>query len=248
LVTIAPPQSQGGPITLIQSVADDNESTGVQNEAIGVSAIPNGSTVFITVLSEACFNPASQPGCTGGGSLDHVTVGNQTATLAGEIGDPRNGSGTYQLVVPPSSKGGDFGTSYFWLNNVQGNPTTINLVANGGGMWFDGAIVSIFSGIPSTATLDGIVGEGVASCCGDGSLTSPPLTPSVSGDFLYGSAAQYGPSPSGFGAGWNGSNLDHSFFGKADEWQVYNSTYPIGATFPASGATSFAATIAITIH
>jgi hypothetical protein len=144
-----------------------------------------------------------------------------------------------------------------WVNNVQGNPTTIDMISTSGGIWYDGAIVSIFSGIPSSATVDGVNGGAFASggpmgaCCGDGILTSPSVTPTQSGDFLYGVAVSYGCGPPDAGSGWTGSNFSTNYFGKTDEWQVYNSTSPIGATFPTScggGTSSYAATVAVKLQ
>jgi hypothetical protein len=143
----------------------------------------------------------------------------------------------------------------WWLNNVQGNPTTIDFVPTSGGQfWYGGSVTSVFTGIPSGATIDTFNGAGYSStgqngsCCSNGFLQSPPVTPSQAGEFLWGAGVQYGNAPSGFGPGWIGSNLNTvAYFGKADEFiSQYNSTTPTAAPFPAgSGPVSWATTIAI---
>jgi hypothetical protein len=178
------------------------------------------------------------------GNLDHINVGNQRATLIRRVQDARY-------------SGDGLGLWVWWLNNVQGNPTTIDFVPTAGGQfWYGGAVVSVFTGIPSTATIDTSSGIGYANggpngnCCTDGFLESPPITPAQAGDFLYGAGAQYGNTPSGFGPGWSGSNLDTgAFFGKADEYIPYSSTAPIAATFPAgSGPVSWATAVGVKIQ
>jgi hypothetical protein len=144
------------------------------------------------------------------------------------------------------------------MNNVQGNPTTIDFVpTTNGQFWYGGSVTSIFTGFPSSATIDTSSGAGYASggpignCCGDGYLRSPTITP-LAGDFLYGAGAQYGNAPSGWGPGWSGANLDTAagaYFGKADEYIQNSTTTPIGAAFPAgSGPVSWATTVGVKLQ
>jgi hypothetical protein len=232
-------QGGGGPVVLTQTVSDGTASTGIQDQQLSISPIPNGQAIFGGVIGESCYNPPAQPGCTGGGDFDHVMVGNQRAITIGHYQDARY-------------VGDGLGITLWWLPNVQGNPTTIDIVANGGGMWYDGAWASVFSGISPTATLDAINGGGFASggplgaCCGNGNLTSPSVTPSATGDFLYGVGAEYGCNPNQYGPGWQSGHVVSNYFGKIDEWQVDPSTSPIGAVFPnASCGVAYAATVAI---
>jgi hypothetical protein len=245
LVTIAPPAppNPGGPITLEQTIDDGSVVQGADCcTRLSTSPIPTGATVFGWVITEGCF--VGDPFCTVvSGDLDLINVGNQQATLIRRVQDARyNGDG--------------LGLWVWWLNNVQGNPTTIDFVPTAGGQfWYGGSVTSVFTGIPSTATIDTSSGAGYAStgsngnCCADGFLESPPITPQA-GDFLYGAGAQYGSTPSGFGPSWSGSNLDtNAFFGKADEYIPYSSTSPIAATFPAgSGPVSWATAVGVKIQ
>jgi hypothetical protein len=123
-------------------------------------------------------------------------------------------------------------------------------------MWYDGSIGGIYTGLPPTATLDTSNCESFASggpngaCCSDGNLTSPPVTPTQSGDFLYGVGTTYGCYTTQYGAGWNAGSYSTNYFGKIDEWRVYNSTSPIGAIIPGScgaGTSAYVATVAIKV-
>jgi hypothetical protein len=109
------------------------------------------------------------------GSLDVIKVGSQTGTVIRRYQDAR-----YQ--------GDGLGITVWWLQDVQGSPTTIDYISNSGGYWYDGSVVSVFAGIPATATVDAVNGAGFGSCCGStpGVLTSPSITPSAPGDLLYG--------------------------------------------------------------
>jgi hypothetical protein len=190
-------------------------------------------------LKEDCFQISQY--CAALGDFDHVNVGSQTATTIAVCKDARYVGDGLSMVI-------------WWLKNVQGNPTTISFVPTSGGQyWYGGSATSVFTGIPSTATLDTFncagynsTGPNVA-CCLNGYLQSFPITPASSGEFLWGAGVQYGNAPSGFGPGWSGSNLDTAYFGKADEYiQQYNSTAPIVAPFAAgTGPVSWAATVAI---
>jgi hypothetical protein len=230
-------QGGGGPVSLTQTVSDALSSSGIQDHQLSIGSIPNGQAIFGAVLGESCFDPASQPGCTAGGDFDHVMVGNQRAITIGHFQDARY-------------VGDGLGITLWWLPNVQGNPTTIDIVANGGGFWYDGAWASVFSGISPTATLDAINGGGFASGgplgAVSGNLTSPSVTPSSANDFLYGVGAEYGCNPNQYGPGWQSGHVVSNYFGKIDEWQVDASTSPIGAIFPnASCGVAYAATVAI---
>lgn len=231
---------------------DGTASTGTSDAQLVLnSPVPNGGAVFIALLYESCYNPASQPGCvTAGGNLDQITVGNNVAYNS-------NGSVPWLGHWQDARYVGDgLGLTSAWVRNVTGNPTTVHIISTSGGLWYDGAIVTVFTGIPSSTALDGVNGGAFASggplgsCCGDGNLTSPSVTPTGSGDFLYGVGVCYGTGPSGAGAGWTLSNLSTNYFGKADEWQVYNATGAVGATFPAScsGTSAYVATVAVKLQ
>jgi hypothetical protein len=235
------------PVTRTNGFSDLTGSTGVQNYVLSLPTIPNGATIFGAFFSESCFNPPSQPGCTGSGDFDHVDVGGQTAPVIARYANARY-------------VGDGLGMTVWWMPNVQGNPT-VTLVTNGGGMWYDGSLGSIFTGVPPTATVDAVSGGpnfyGYASggplgaCCSDGNLTSPSVTPSVSGDLLYGVGTTYGCYSTQYGTGWSAGSVSTNYFGKIDEWQIDNSTSPIGAVFPGScgaGTSAYVGTVAIKVH
>jgi hypothetical protein len=250
------PVPVGGPVTLTQSIPAG--STGFTFGAgVGTNPIPSGSTVFGAINWETCF--VGNTFCTNPGGLDHVTVGSQTAIILGTVEDPRCQSSSDCGAFDSGLGTGGFVTTLWWLPNVQGNPTSISYVASTNGQFYDGgSVASVFSGISSGATVDAAVGSGYSSsgawngdCCGNGYLqTVSNITPSQSGDFIYGVGVQYGSTPGVPGPGWNASNTTGTgFYGKADEWQVYNSTSPITAQFPASaGPVSWTATVAIKLQ
>jgi hypothetical protein len=219
-------------VALTQSIPDSLSSTAQTNRQLTFSPIPNGQTVFGTILWENNGQLGSN------GSLDTIKVGNQTAIALGHYQNAR-----YQ--------GDGLGITVWWLPNVQGSPTTIDYISTSGGIWYDGSVASVFSGIPSTATVDAINGTGFAACCSGGVMTSPTVTPTASGDLLYGVGVLYDCGPPTFyvGAGWNASNYVSNCFSKRDEWQVDAATAPIGATFSTSASASvgYAATVAVKI-
>jgi hypothetical protein len=259
IIAIKPGVQTTVPVALLQSVSDTLASTGGSNFSLTTSAIPNGNAAFGAILWETCNNPSGQPGCTSsGGQLDHITIGSKTATILGTINDPRCQSSSACGGLVSGMGSGGLALTLFWLPNIQGNPTSVNFVAtSGGNLWYDGSEVSIFSGIPANATIDGVNGLAYGgsgswngSCCSGGILTSLPVSPTQSGDFLYGAAAMYGCGPPnlGAGSGWNISNSSTNYFGKVDEWQIDNTTGAIGATFNTTcgtGTSAYAATIAV---
>ena len=222
-------------IALAQKVTDPLASTAVSDRQITVSAIPLGQTVFGTILWETSSNPGAT------GTLDTIKVGNQTATVLGHFANAR-------------FQGDGLGITVWWLPNVQGSPTTIDYVSSTGGFWYDSSEVSVFSGIPANATVDAINGAGYSptGCCSTPNdlLASPNITPSASGDFLYGTGVMYdGGGPTfNLGSGWIGVNVLNGTFNFRDEWQVDNLTSPIAATFQSkfsTGAAAYAAIVAI---
>lgn len=242
---------QPSAVARVDGAWDGTASTGTTDAQLQINPVPNGATVFVALLYESCYNPSSQPGCvTAGGNLDQIKVGGNVAY---------NSDGSVPWIghwQDARYVGDGLGLTTAWVKNVTGNPTTVDIISTSGGLWYDGAIVSVFTGVPGSATVDGVNGGAfnsggpMGACCGDGNLTSPPVTPTGSGDFLYGVGVCYGTGPSGAGAGWTLSNLSSNYFGKADEWQVYNSTSAVGATFPAScaGTGAYVATVAVKLH
>lgn len=252
---------------------DGTASTGTTDATLTLNnPVPNGATVFVALLYESCFNPSSQPGCvTAGGNLDQIKVGNNIAydsthPWLGHWQDARY-------------SGDGLGLTVAWVKNVSGNPTTVDIISTSGGLWYDGAVVSVFTGIPGTATVDGptcapnpssgtpcganggafATGGPLGTCCASGVLgntsgVNTSVTPTQSGDFLYGVGVAYGCGPPNLSAdtnaGWSGSNASTNYFGKVDEWRIYNSTSAISATFPSScGDTSeYVATVAVKMH
>ena len=244
----------GGSVALAQNQWDTTAIVAVSDLQFSFSPIPSGQAVFGALLWEGCN--AGNGICATYGYLDHINVGNQQAIILGTVQDPRCQSSSACGAFVSGIGNGGLAITLWWLPNVQGNPTTVDYVSNSGGQFlYDGTVISIFSGIPANATVDAANGISYAPtgawngpCCSDGSLTSLLVTPSQPGDFLYGVGSFYGCGPPNVsaGPGWNGSNFSTNYFGKVDEWQVYNSTSPIAATFSTScGGVTWAATLAI---
>jgi hypothetical protein len=108
-VTVVPTgSSTGAPssVALTQSVPDGLASIAQTDRQLSVSAIPDGQTVFGVILSENNGQPGSN------GSLDVIKVGSQTGTVIRRYQDAR-----YQ--------GDGLGITVWWLQDVQGSPTTI---------------------------------------------------------------------------------------------------------------------------
>ena len=253
------PSTQTPPlqVALAQNFSDTTAIVAESDYQVTLSAIPSGQSVFGALLWEGCN--AGNGVCTTGGGLDHITVGGQTATILGTIQDPRCQSSSACGAFVSGTGNGGFGVTLWWLPNVQGTPTTIDYVAGSGGQFsYEGTVISVFSGLPSNAALDAANGIGYGPsgsawngpCCGDGNLTSLPVTPTQAGDFLYGVGVMYGCGPPnlGAGSGWNISNSSTNYFGKVDEWRIDNSTGSIAATFPTTcgaNGVSWAGTVAI---
>ena len=229
-------------VTLVQSVSDPLASSGQTDRQITLAAIQPGQAVFGTVLWENCFQPSSQPGCQStSGHLDTIKVGNQTAVVIGRYQNARYA-------------GDDLGITVWWLPNVQGSPTTVDYISSSGGFWYDSTVISVFAGLSSNPTVDVAAGATYSGtnvvCCSNNLLVSPSITPASSGEFLYGAGVLYSgqtPVPLDFGPGWNHSNTLNGEFSYRDEWQVYNSTSPVAATFHLTNTTdaSYAAIVAI---
>ena len=248
----------GGPVALDQSIGDGSVGFFVDDQQVSTNPIPSGGAIIGVLLHESCFSGNQY--CTSPGDLDHITIGNQTAIILGSINDPRCQSSSDCGGFALGSNGsGGLTLTVWWLPNVQGNPTIIDFVPSSGGqMWYGGMVASVFSGVPANASIDAVAGLGYAptgawngDCCADGYLRSGPVTPSQSGDLLYGAGSQYGTGPTAPGpGGWIASNVGPiGYFGKADEYLVYNSTAPVSAPLPASsGSVSWVMTVAVKLQ
>jgi hypothetical protein len=185
--------------------------------------LPQTITPGDSVFGGALFEWNKGNGTTGG-NLDTVMVGSERATI-----DDTNGWCCGPALVT------------FHLLNVQKPESTITLSSSSGGNFIqETAAFAEVSGLPRSASIDAHTSQFMHLPAG-GPLTSGTITPSVSGDFLYGVGFNYdfGETPLNAGPGWSVINncataptqCTNAAFDPGHEYQVYNSTAPVAAVF-----------------
>jgi hypothetical protein len=227
--------SGGGPVALSQKTIDWYGAKGTADYGIGFNTPLNAGD---TVCGAALWEPP------GGEVIDHVQIGNQSVDV------------TNQRYANARYVGDGLGMTTWCLLHAQGGETSVHYIMTGA-INIGPSAVSVFSGLGPSATIDGPIagaayapGGPTGSCCANGLLQSPPVTPSALGDLLYGAMNSYGNSNLTFGDGWNGSNSNPGGVGimfMRDEWMIDNGTAPIPSTFKNgdSGTTTYATIIAI---
>lgn len=201
-------------------------------------AVPAGAVIVGVIKTEHGFS-CSAPN----GAFDTIKLGSQSATMLPEINPSNYG---FDNCCPSDDP--------FILFNATGGQTSL-VVTNSGGANFDGmGMVAVITGLASTASLDGANAVGGAmngnyydnnASTGTDSISSGTITPSHTGDFLYGfnNATYADLSAMSHGTGWtqgpNNENIGGSTKHPAqDEYIInYNSTSPVAATFGTTNAT-----------
>lgn len=188
-------------------------------------AVPAGAVVLGVIKTEHGFS------CSNGGAFDTIKLGSQQAQMLTEINPANFGFDNCCASQDP-----------FILFNATGGQTNL-VVTNSGGANFDGmGVVAVVTGLAGSASLDGPISGNYYNnnaSTGSDSVTSGTVTPSQTGDFLYGFLmSQYGDlTVMSHGTGWaqgpNNENIGGSTKHPViDEYIInYNSTNPVAATF-----------------
>lgn len=219
--TASPPPPSA--FTLIQkAVTADGSSTGITSIAITVTAVGSGNTVM--------------------GECQYTNGSSNPATTASDNAAGNPNAGKYHVVGNVYDASDTNGLFMFYGVNITGGPTTITLSGWTGNNQFTTCGILEFSGVTSFDASSGATSSTPAS--GTATFTSATLTPAQSGELIVGSASCLtgGCTSSGgqtFAAGsgftlenntsHNGSNYTNDQI--ADEYQTYNSTVAIGASF-----------------
>jgi hypothetical protein len=171
-------------------------------------------TVGHSVFGSALYENNKGNG-TSGGNLDTVYVGSQHAI----IDDDQGWCCGQRMVI-------------FHAFNVDNPAPTITVSSSSGRNFINETTQFVeIAGLPSSASLDAAAVQFMHLPAGR-PLTSPPVTPSAPGDFLYGAAFDYdfGEPLLGPGPGWTIISTcattpgcgNQAEFDPAQEYQVYN--------------------------
>ncbi len=129
------------------------------------------------------------------------------------------------------------------LLNVQKRESTITVSSSAAGNFINESIsFAEISGLPSTASIDDHTSQFMHLPAAPATLTSGNITPSASGDFLYGIGFIYDFGETAFTAdqGWSLINncstqveapCVNDEFDPMHEYQIYNSVNPVAASF-----------------